>query len=82
MHKVGKYDTPCESMKMSSNKLSDYPFDNPICQPDGMFHRLQTMESKKICVDPLGKQITYDGVKYETDFNTNAVNIMDCSEYY
>ncbi|KAK0090343.1 hypothetical protein PV325_001117 [Microctonus aethiopoides] len=79
VHKVGKYDTPCESLKMSSNELSDYPFDNPICQPDGMFHRLQTMGSKKICVDPSGKQITHDGVKYEIDFNTNAVNIMDCN---
>ncbi|XP_011310231.1 uncharacterized protein [Fopius arisanus] len=78
IHMPGSFLTDCEFMRgiASGSQLEKKPlFNNPICQPDGMFHRVQIMGSKKICVDPSGIQID----NYAADVDSLEASVMHCN---
>lgn len=71
-------------MSLYSNQPPIYSiniFNQPTCQPDGMFDRVQTTESRKICVDPSGKQITHNGTEYGVDLSSTEAQKINCSMY-
>ncbi|XP_063977811.1 uncharacterized protein LOC135162839 isoform X2 [Diachasmimorpha longicaudata] len=81
-HTPGSFTTDCEYLRDISSQLPlgrTPPLINPVCQLDGMFHRVQTSGSKKICVDPSGNQIRFDGINFETGVNSIEASAMDCN---
>lgn len=77
-HMPGTYTTDCESMRASASSVSrKHLFSNPVCQPDGMFHRIQISGARQVCVDPSGSEIS----DYGADVDSPEAKVMNCSEY-
>ncbi|XP_058794127.1 uncharacterized protein LOC131665904 isoform X2 [Phymastichus coffea] len=80
-HTPGKYSTDCETnynfyaMSVEANENQTTEMKEPFCQPDGKFLRIQLAGSKKICVDPDGKQID----DYEAEIDEPEEKNMDCN---
>ncbi|XP_012276444.1 uncharacterized protein LOC105697574 isoform X2 [Orussus abietinus] len=82
IHIPGSYEKSCEfefnslyeGMKNLGGLKGISDVKLPSCQPDGNYAPVQSMMSKKVCVDPRGVQIE----NFEAAENSMESNIMNC----
>ncbi|XP_043287786.1 uncharacterized protein [Venturia canescens] len=82
LHVAGAYESECEielrewqeNLEMSTTTTASSRFSSraigftkPKCQPDGKYHRVQTLGTNQICVDPSGQQIEDFGAPVDSE---------------